>query len=353
VRTHEIISWALRAIDQAKAGQPYEDSRVEFKSIWIEPREAARHIAGHANAARGEPILWLMGVLPTGEVSGVLAMELANWYPQVKSFFDESAPELIDVNITIGEVTVVAFLWNTEPAPFVFKTGRGDTPREVLYRHGTRNDAATRSQLIRILSPAVHSPIIELINGSLTITRIRNFRKKQLDRLDYAIDLDLFVVQPQANESIFVRHRSEMSLNLGSQKPILAGPVFFQTRTHRFSSESAPVKGSAELNVSARNNCDVPSTFDIAVDNVSVRVAFRFPHIDAPVTNSFILKFGHENDKERIWYGEFDPSSNVWRTLRLPWCLRSLHKLQVVQRHAGGKPSKPGTPSRKVKSPAG
>jgi hypothetical protein len=64
VNAREIGRWALRAIDQVEAGQPNEDFRVELKSQWpADFQKAARRVAGHANAARSEPVR-LRGVSP-------------------------------------------------------------------------------------------------------------------------------------------------------------------------------------------------------------------------------------------------------------------------------------------------
>jgi len=42
-------------------GQPIEDTRVEVKAVWpSDSNYAARRIPGHANAAGGESILWLI-----------------------------------------------------------------------------------------------------------------------------------------------------------------------------------------------------------------------------------------------------------------------------------------------------
>jgi len=57
---NEIENWALRVIDQVQDHQPNEDFRVELKTEWIDPVKAARLIAGQANAAHGEPVLWLI-----------------------------------------------------------------------------------------------------------------------------------------------------------------------------------------------------------------------------------------------------------------------------------------------------
>jgi len=48
----EVEAWALRVIDQIKAGASVEDSRVELKSVWPRPDQGARQIAAHANAAK-------------------------------------------------------------------------------------------------------------------------------------------------------------------------------------------------------------------------------------------------------------------------------------------------------------
>lgn len=62
MRQSDIEYWALSIIDRVKSKQPIEDSRVELKASWPDPKKAARRLAGHANAARGEPILWLVGI---------------------------------------------------------------------------------------------------------------------------------------------------------------------------------------------------------------------------------------------------------------------------------------------------
>ena len=62
MKQHQIEVWVLDIVEKVEDGQPVEDSRVEFKSDWIPPEKAARRIAGHANAARGENTLWVIGL---------------------------------------------------------------------------------------------------------------------------------------------------------------------------------------------------------------------------------------------------------------------------------------------------
>jgi len=87
----EIEGWALSVINRALAGQPVEDARVELKSKWPDNAHgAARRIAGHANAAHGEPILWLIGIDEKNrQVVGADYVELASWWSQVQSLFAE------------------------------------------------------------------------------------------------------------------------------------------------------------------------------------------------------------------------------------------------------------------------
>ena len=74
-----IESWALRVLERVGNRQSVEDSKVELKAKWPDPVKAARRIAGHANAARGESILWLIGA---DEKQGVITG--ANYQGSVK-----------------------------------------------------------------------------------------------------------------------------------------------------------------------------------------------------------------------------------------------------------------------------
>lgn len=62
MRARDIEFWALSVIERVELKQPHEDFLIELKRKWVPLSKAARRIAGHANAARGEPILWLIGV---------------------------------------------------------------------------------------------------------------------------------------------------------------------------------------------------------------------------------------------------------------------------------------------------
>lgn len=169
VRNHEIELWAHQAIDRATQGQPVEDSRVELKREWIDPAKAARRIAGHANAARGDSILWVIGVdEAAGTVHGV-SMGFDRWWPSVAACFDEAVPAVHDIDMHRGDATIIAIEILTDRAPYVVKVhGNGGVDREVPWREGTHTRSARRSDLLRVLVPATARPSASVISGTVT-----------------------------------------------------------------------------------------------------------------------------------------------------------------------------------------
>lgn len=177
MRKTELEAWVLNVIDRVVAGQPNEDARVELKRDWPEPGRAARRIAGHANAAGGDLILWIIGVDQTAGVIGVNDLDVARWFSQVKAEFNELAPDLLlDLNVPVNGKTVVALLFETDRAPFTVRNpvfgsaGGGPVELEVPWREGTSIRTARRSELLRILSPLEMLPDFEVIDGSLKMT---------------------------------------------------------------------------------------------------------------------------------------------------------------------------------------
>lgn len=172
---NEIENWALSIIESVEKNQPIEDSRIELKSTWIEPERAARRLAGHANASRGTPILWLFGVDEDKGIVGVNSLEFKTWFSKVKKCFDGLYPEVIDLNIIANGKTIVCLFFQTERIPFVVKNPnfgkkRGEPASfEVPWREGTEVQSASRNQLIQILSPLQMKPTFDILNGYLEI----------------------------------------------------------------------------------------------------------------------------------------------------------------------------------------
>ena len=175
--THqEVEIWAREIVEAVLSNQPVEDARVELKSTLLDPRRAADRLAGHANAARGTPILWLIGVDEKNRtITGVDPMELGGWYKSVNSCFDGFAPRLsIDSNIRLASSTIVALYFEThQGAPFVVKGAKGGYPEFIVpWRVGTELRAANRAQLLTILVPIRRfAGLIDELNFNLEVAK--------------------------------------------------------------------------------------------------------------------------------------------------------------------------------------
>ena len=93
ISIRETEHWALRVLNALDARTFGEDALVELKRDW--PRDAyraARRIAGHANAARGREVLWIIGVDEQAGIVGAEASDMASWMPQVWQHFERSTP---------------------------------------------------------------------------------------------------------------------------------------------------------------------------------------------------------------------------------------------------------------------
>jgi hypothetical protein len=170
MKSIELESWALRVLDQMEKHSPMEDSRVELKKEWpTDHNKAARRIAGHANAARGENILWLIGVdEKAGAVTGANQQDLATWFPQVKACFESEVPDLQDLNVNFKGKTVVALCFDTSRFPYVVKNPKGgEIQFEVPWREGTSVRSATRSDLILMLTPLTPLPKLEVLEAEI------------------------------------------------------------------------------------------------------------------------------------------------------------------------------------------
>ncbi len=153
----EIEIWTREIVKNVLANKPVEDSRVELKAIWLYAEKAATRLAAHANTARGNNILWLVGVDEKNRaLTDIDHTELAVWYESVQRWFDGFAPRLVkDVNVRIDGSTVVALYFDTQrEAPYVVKSSKGAYPDFIVpWREANRTRAARRDELLSILIP--------------------------------------------------------------------------------------------------------------------------------------------------------------------------------------------------------
>lgn len=166
LRTYQIEEWVYRVLDAVRRGERVEDDAVELKRELPKLDKMAWRIGGHANAARGAPILWIIGVdEETGEVFGPPTEDDASLWARVEAQFDTRAPKPQFVRVRLGDSSVLALCMDTEAAPFVvkWKPPGGDVSEfGVPWRDGTRVRHARREDLVRILAPLVRRPTFEV-----------------------------------------------------------------------------------------------------------------------------------------------------------------------------------------------
>lgn len=279
MRSHEVENWALDIIDRVKVGHPVEDSRVELKSEYpIDLSKAARRIAGHANAARGEPILWLLGVDENSKsIPGVSAIEFSNWYAGVKAQFDDLAPEPVSLSISVDGSSVLAVYFETDRAPYVVKNPAGGSiQREVPWREATGVRSASRSQLLRILSPIQRLPAIECFSGLVELRRFQDQKGRRL--MDFIGMFALFLTQSSGQESVFPSHRAAVTLFPPGVEPLeLLTADFYSAGadTVNASPSFISVRGSGTFEFRSRETIDREDLMGIQNDQWAEELPVR------------------------------------------------------------------------------
>lgn len=232
MRKQELEARVYRIVQNVERREPREDSFVELKTAWLSDNDfqkTAARLGGLANAARGELILWLIGIDEVRGVLGADEQELANWLPQMVSQFEGGlAPHLhMTVNIPIGDKTVVALLFETDRAPYVVKTKQGNPEFFVPYRQGNRTRAARRTELLEMLLPAVHLPVIEILTARALYyerTKSSSVDEGYLDEnqeeisITFDIRVEMYIESEIASTVVIPFHRSSLELTVGSEQ---------------------------------------------------------------------------------------------------------------------------------------
>lgn len=222
-------AWVLRVVDQVTRGEHGEDSRVELKREWPKPANAARLIAGHANAARGASILWIIGLDESTGVHGAPVEELANWYGSVKQSFDGLAPTLCDLNVVVGDKTLVALLFDTDRAPYVVRnpvygsTGGGSVEREVPWREGRSTFSARREHLVRLLVPTTKLPDVETLFCGVKVSANKN--GNTYNKESWYLRGALYLT-PDEGKVVIPFHRAKLLVTQGLEESINSWQFF-------------------------------------------------------------------------------------------------------------------------------
>ena len=89
----QLEATVLSIASSIQKGELVEDQYVECKAEWPDPAKAARQIAGHANSAAPDSILWIIGLDERQKmVRETSDIEFSNWWSQVLSCFDQLGP---------------------------------------------------------------------------------------------------------------------------------------------------------------------------------------------------------------------------------------------------------------------
>lgn len=213
MKKQDIEFKVLDIIERLEKGQPIEDDTVELKAEW--PRDhfrAARRIAAHANSARGEPILWLIGIDEKKGVVGADFEELSIWFAKVRSRFDQLlAPNLVSLSIPYNGQTVVALLFETERSPFVIRIpdSSGIVTHEVPWREANSTRSARRSDLIKLLYPIQKRPSLEILDGKIELQQAIA-GMSQAGAYQWNLNMKIYFVTYSSEPVVIPFHRCEI-----------------------------------------------------------------------------------------------------------------------------------------------
>lgn len=249
------------AIQQVLSGSRPEDSRVELKSGEVKniPR-TARQLAAHANAARGEPILWIIGLNENGRtVDGAQVGDFAEWISQIESWFNGSPPHVvIHRHVTHEGKGVLGIVFDTKAVPFVVRNpgfGAGDdkVEFEVPWRYGTRAMSAKKVELARLLLPLTELPECELVNCVLS-NRSSTVNPKSKELI---LESNVYVISRSGGRLIVPFHRCSCRFRVvgDSDWIYLGGPraVTSGSTTVAISTTEVVVSGAGMVHFIARS----------------------------------------------------------------------------------------------------
>lgn len=317
-----IEAWVLRVADQVAGGAHSEDSRVELKAEWPKATNAARLIAAHANAARGTPILWIIGLDETDGPVGAAPEELANWFSTVRSCFEGVVPSLFDLNVNVGGKTVVALVFQTDRAPFVVKNpafgaaNGGPVELEIPWREGRKTRTARREDLVRLLAPLVQLPEIEWLDCQVSARLEPRAEGGKVDA--WYLHGSYYISPSGANAVVIPFHRSSLRVvsvksgELGPWEQLRMLPPYrygggagkivskVDSMTVAASSTEVVVTGPGKINFQASGK--FPIDEGVFADPLEVSVQFRVIGASVPISTVLTLLPGSPDTSQRaVW----------------------------------------------------
>ncbi len=229
--TQLLESRVLGIVEAVLDGRQVEDDRVELKSKWP-PAEhkTARQIAGHVNAAGGEPVLWVIGLDEKGRTFGSTSgTEPADWWSSVRRHFVEVAPDLTFLRVPVGGgADVLALQFTSDRAPYVVGVaGGGQVEREVPWREGNSTRTAQRHEMIRSVVAEASVPTLELIGGELDVLEFsddsRLYYEDGYNDGDMKVEGVLHMFMSVRAPAYLPQHRQTLTIRSGDSKRIDLG----------------------------------------------------------------------------------------------------------------------------------
>jgi hypothetical protein len=148
----------------------------------------------------------------------------------VKAHFDGLAPQLVDINVPVKDRAVVALFFETDRAPFVVKNpaygslGGGSVSLEVPWRENTSTRSATRSDLIKLLSPLQKLPSFEILSGELVVQQMSISSPPPIEvtwqgaksgsNLEWHLTLELYMETKNTERVVIPLHRCNAWLEI-------------------------------------------------------------------------------------------------------------------------------------------
>lgn len=254
-----IYAWATTICERADAKFINEDTHVELKRAWPPAADIARQLAGHANAAHGEPILWLIGVADGKEVCGISDPEDPGaWYEVVRSKIEGAPPDLQAVFVPWRGLQVCALLFETDNPPYLAKniSGTGPFQYDVPWRDGTLTRSARKHELLKLLVPLQKLPEVEV--HEVTLTAGRNDDRASVSWL---LTMKLYVTPPVGAQVDLPFHKSSFELWVNGRREAVVAFQEHVRMTPRGSYEGSSVpriaSTSTEITISGPGSIEI------------------------------------------------------------------------------------------------
>jgi hypothetical protein len=219
-----------RSLARARDGLPAENGTIEFKAEWpTDHRKVARRIAGHCNAALADVAVWVIGAADNGSAQTLGAVNAAQWWSQVQSFFEGTPPRLLDVlPIQTQGKEITALVFDARQRPYAWKSSHSGLPGseaisvEVPWREGSMIRSARREEILRSFVPAVSVPEVEVRS-----CEISHGRKKDSDSPSYRWSghLLLYVVPASDSRIVLPLHRCNAVLKTDTGVEVVEFPA--------------------------------------------------------------------------------------------------------------------------------